>query len=46
MIMTNRLAASIDQIEGLVTFDSSRNNLSLWDTQVHSQPPHRVLARY
>jgi hypothetical protein len=34
MIMDKRLAASIDQISGLVTFDASRNTLPLWDEQI------------
>lgn len=46
MIMGKRLAASIDQIEGLVTFDTSRNNLSLWDSQIEStcRTVDRVIA--
>jgi len=34
MIMDQRLAASIDQIDGIVTFDAGRATLPLWDAQI------------
>lgn len=34
MIMTGRLAASIDQIEGMVSFEAAAATLPLWDSQI------------